>query len=1115
MMTKTTAEAVSDLRQRAEEQLQSDVAKHTQPGSPLEMENLLHELRVHQIELEMQNEELRLSQGVLDAERVRYFDLYDLAPVGYLTLNDNGLILQANLTAATLLGVARNFLQHKPLSKFISPDDEGAYSAYKRHIDCGELQELQPWEMRLKRADGSRFWAQLLTSLALNGERRITLTDISDRKMAEKTVRESEELFRSFAENANDVLFTLSREGVFTYLSPNWKDVSGYEPGEMIGKQFAPFVHPDDISTCSAALQSLLTTGRKQQNIEFRHQHKDGSYIWYSVNASLLHDPISGAASLFGIARDITEQRQREAVLEARLRLLHTSASQTLAELLRATLDEAEALTGSQVGFYHFLAPDQVTLSLQVWSTNTAKVMCKVEGVQCHYPLEQAGVWAEAIHLRRAVIHNDYTSLPNRKGLPEGHAPVIRELVVPIMRGGNIVALLGVGNKPTEYDEQDIAMVMTLADQVWEFAEKKRAETELQESNDRHRFILQTAMNGFWLLDLHGRLIEVNDMYCQLSGYSEQELLSMNVADIEADETIADIAARTQQIRERGQARFETRHRRKDGSIFDVEICCQYQPIEGGYLVVFIRDITERKQSESKMHKLSSAIEQSPVSIMITDTKGMIEFVNPKFTKITGYSAEEAIGQNPRMLKSGLTPPETYQKVWSTIAAGKIWEGEFINKCKNGCIYYEHATISSLSDNNGDITHFMAIKEDITEKKSLFEQLAHSQKIESIGQLAGGLAHDLNNILSVVSGYVTLAQLGMDKEQEQFRYLDEVIRATSRAAALTHSLLAYSRKQEMNQQRQDLNLLITTVGSFISRIIRDNIIFTLSLAAEPLGVNVDMVQIEQVLLNLATNARDAMADGGTFTIATTAGSMDERFIATHSYGTVGRYAVITVTDSGHGMDQETKRKVFDPFFTTKESGKGTGLGLAMVMGIIKQHGGFIDLQSEPGRGSVFQLYLPLVEAEEVTVPPADQDTLIEKVSGTILVAEDDPETCALLAEFLTIAGYTVITATDGQDAVEKFAARKEEIELVISDVVMPRKSGKAASEEIRQMSDRVKFMFISGHANDVIWREGDLGADVEIIAKPILPYELLKNIKALMTNVPGPSANLSVDGSLD
>ena len=389
------------------------------------------------------------------------------------------------------------------------------------------------------------------------------------------------------------------------------------------------------------------------------------------------------------------------------------------------------------------------------------------------------------------------------------------------------------------------------------------------------------------------------------------------------------------------------------------------------------------------------------------------------------------------------------------------------------------------------------------ERNDLMEQLIHSQKIESIGELAGGLAHDLNNILSVINGYATLAQLAMDKEHIGFRYLDEVNRASSRAATLTRSLLAYSRKQEMNQENQDLNHLVETVGSFIKRIIRDNITFTTMLHADPLGVFVDTVQIEQVLLNLSTNARDAMPDGGSFSIATTAGSVNERFIADHGYGSVGSYAIITVTDSGCGMDEQTKRKVFDPFFTTKERNKGTGLGLSMVQGIIRQHGGFIDLQSEPGRGSVFQLYLPMVDTKEIAVeePEEQQSIKIGKNFGTILVAEDDADTRDAMAAFLTRAGYTVITAIDGQDAVVKFAARTGKIDLVVSDVCMPRKSGKVASEEIRKMSRSVKFIFVSGHADEVIWRGEWFGPDFEIMAKPILPFELLQKIMDLLTPV--------------
>ena len=450
----------------------------------------------------------------------------------------------------------------------------------------------------------------------------------------------------------------------------------------------------------------------------------------------------------------------------------------------------------------------------------------------------------------------------------------------------------------------------------------------------------------------------------------------MSISDFEASETVEETIAHIQKIKELGDVRFESRHRRKDGTSFDIEVSVQYQSFEGGHFVVFIKDITE--------------------------------------------------------------------------------------------------------------------------KKSVMEQLIHSQKMESIGQLAGGLAHDLNNILTVVNGFASLAQFGMEKDQKAFKYLDEITRASSRAASLTRSLLMYSRKQEMNQQKQNLNLLIETVGSFINRIIHDNIRFTLSLQDNPLGVYVDTVQIEQVLLNLATNARDAMPNGGVFKIETKTGCIDEQFIAIHGYGTIGRYAIIAVSDTGTGMDAQTKLKVFDPFFTTKEAGKGTGLGLAMVMGIIRQHGGFVDLQSESGAGSTFELYLPLVDAGAIAAETTERSPQMEQGAGTILIAEDDADTLSSLEQFLTRSGYTVITAVDGQDAVEKFANHTDKIDLIISDVVMPRKSGKASSDEIRQMSESVKFIFVSGHASDVIQREGGLGTDVEIMEKPVLPYELLRKIRYVL-----------------
>jgi PAS domain S-box-containing protein len=630
------------------------------------------------------------------------------------------------------------------------------------------------------------------------------------------------------------------------------------------------------------------------------------------------------------------------------------------------------------------------------------------------------------------------------------------------------------------------------------------ANKALESAESKYRLLFENNNDAIYVRSFTesggvGTFIEVNEVACRRLGYSRDELLQMTTNDINAPESCTCLENIRRALTEQGEAFFETSHRTKDGRILPVEINSHQFMLDGKPVILSVaRDITERKRSEDALHKLSRAVEQSPVTIIITDLRGDIEFVNPKFTQLTGYSSEEAIGQNPRILKSGQTPAEVYRDLWRTVTLGNVWEGELLNRGKGDRLFWEHTTISPLRDMHGNVTHYLAIKEDITEKKNILDQLAQSQKIESIGQLAGGLAHDFNNILSVISGYAYLMRISDPLDQEQSKNLDQIISASSRAAELTHSLLAYSRKQIMNPQNQSLNDLIGKTGSFISRLIGETIKLNISLRDDPLQVLVDSGQLEQVLLNLATNARDAMPQGGILSIATVEIAVDEQFVSSHGYGEVGRYAVITVTDSGSGMNEQTRQRIFDPFFTTKEVGKGTGLGMSMVLGIIQQHNGFIDVQSAIGQGTTFRIYLPITDEGDTMPVSETTELLTEQSAGTILVAEDEPSVRDFMEKLLTLFGYRVILAVDGQDAVEKFSAMKDEIQLVIFDMVMPNKSGKAAWNEIRRINNSIKAIYVSGYAADVIERQGDLGPDEMLLKKPIQPKELMDNIRQLL-----------------
>ncbi|MCM2358397.1 MAG: PAS domain S-box protein [Geobacteraceae bacterium] len=508
-------------------------------------------------------------------------------------------------------------------------------------------------------------------------------------------------------------------------------------------------------------------------------------------------------------------------------------------------------------------------------------------------------------------------------------------------------------------------------------------------------------------------------------------------------------------------------------------------------------ELQERKRAEEQLRKLSHAVEQSPVSVVITDPAGNIEYVNPKFTETTGYASEEVIGKNPRILKSAESPAAEYAHLWQTITAGHEWRGEFHNKKKSGELYWELASISPIRNGEGAITHFIAVKEDITERKKLENQLRHSQKMDAVGKLAGGIAHDFNNIMTAIIGYASILDMKLDQAGPLGNSVKQILFSAKRAATLTEGLLAFSRKQVSNPRPVKLNDIVRRVEKILERLIGEDIELNTALSVADPVVMADPLQIEQVLMNLATNARDAMPEGGRLSIATDQITLDERFVMSHGMGRAGTYAKLTVADTGGGMAQETVKRVFDPFFTTKEVGKGTGLGLSIVYGIIEKHNGSISCYSEPGMGAIFTMFIPAIRAKVVEAAP---EAALQLVGGTetILMAEDDGVVRKFARELLEEYGYKFIAAVDGEDAVLKFRENRDAVQLLILDLIMPRKNGREAYEEIRQLNPGVKVIFSSGYEADIIQRKGKLEAGLNYLAKPVTPEKFLSKIREVL-----------------
>ncbi len=367
-------------------------------------------------------------------------------------------------------------------------------------------------------------------------------------------------------------------------------------------------------------------------------------------------------------------------------------------------------------------------------------------------------------------------------------------------------------------------------------------------------------------------------------------------------------------------------------------------------VAVYAREITQQKKSQADLGKLFQAIQQSPTSVVITDRTGKIEYVNPKFTDVTGYTLAEAIGQNPRILKSEYTPPEQYTELWATITEGRVWRGEFRNKKKNGELFWELASIAPVKD-GGTITNFVAVKEDITHRKEMEEQLRQSQKMEALGQLTGGIAHDFNNLLAIIIGNLQLLNEQLTIDPKIRAMLDDAIWSARRAGELTRRLLAFARRQPLKPDIINLNEVIRDMTELLRRTLGAGIRIEESLAPDLWQSFADRGELERALVNLAVNSRDAMRSGGTLTLETRNALLDEDYAEQYEEVTPGEYVLVAITDTGTGMPPEVTERVFEPFFTTKEVGQGSGLGLSMVYGFVKQSGGHISIYSRVGQGT--------------------------------------------------------------------------------------------------------------------------------------------------------------------
>lgn len=493
----------------------------------------------------------------------------------------------------------------------------------------------------------------------------------------------------------------------------------------------------------------------------------------------------------------------------------------------------------------------------------------------------------------------------------------------------------------------------------------------------------------------------------------------------------------------------------------------------------------------------TNALENTTDIIVVTDKSGIIRYVNRSFEQITGYSKSEAIGNKASLLKSGRHDNEFYESLWNTILRGEVFAGEFINKKKNGELYQEEFTIIPAKDEMGNITHFVKNGRDTTERRQIAEFLHQSSKMEAIGRLAGGVAHDINNTLTIVIGYTDLLLQHAGRDEVAREYLETIKKAVQTSTSMTSQLLAFSRKQVFQLKPIVLSELVNELKKMLERLVDESIQID-TLTGSQGTVEADRHQIEQVIMNLVVNARDAMPNGGKITIKTA----DLDILPTNAKWHVGThpgsYVLLEISDLGNGMSDEVLSHIFEPFYTTKDNGKGTGLGLSTVYGIVKQLGGDIRVLSEPGWGTVFKIYLPRITSPSWEL---DQQPILETMvegTETILVIEDNAMIRTLVKNYLSSIGYTVLLAADGVEGLRHVRSHQGVIHLALTDVVMPEMSGPEFVEQMKSLSPDTKVLYMSGYPEQEVYNKGVHLDQANFIQKPFLLENLARVIRVIL-----------------
>ncbi len=929
-------------------------------------------------------------------------------------------------------------------------------------------------ELRLCHKSGKIVWASSLVECVLVSGTPASLrlygglVDITERKMAEEVLRISEDKFsKAFYLSPDAITITRLNDGMIVSVNDGFEKIFGYVEDELISNSSLGIDMWDNPEDRNRWTEKLKNDG-KVDNFEACFRTKDGDILYGLVSAAIV--TLNGVEHILTMGRDITERKRMEESL---------AKTEKRYRLIAETIHDCFWMTTPEMDRTVYVSPAYE----------------KIWGRSCESLYESPGSFPDAIH------PDDRDRVMD---VLETHISQVTEWnsIYRIVRPDGAIRWIEDRGFPVMDDNGKWYLNVGAATDI---TERKKIEEQLQRNENKYQKLFQNAPLMYVVTRSDQGIPFISDcnkLFLRSVGFSRENVIGKPLADFYS------LESRTRLLDDGGYALAlageyvmgERQLVTRDGGLIQTLLYTtpetDYSGNITGTRAMFV-DITAQRKAEEAQRRLATAIEQAAEGVVITDPKGTIQYVNPAEENISGYTRDELIGHGVDIFKSDKHTEDFYSNMWAAINSGKVWSGRFVNKRKDGAEYHEDNSISPVYDKSGMLTNFVAVKHDVTKQVMLQEQLFQSQKMEAIGTLAGGFAHDFNNKLQVIDGYVDLILFNKDLPDTVKSELEVIRHTVDISAELIQGMMVFSRKTPVENQPVDLNRLVGSICSMLTQVISKTIDIELFVADDLWAIKAAPNQIDQILMNLAINAKDAMPDGGKLTIKTKNVILDENYCRVHHDAKPGRYVLIEVSDTGTGMDKETASHIFEPFFTTKEKGKGTGLGLSVVYGIVEQYGGRIICDSKQSVGTTFRLYFQAIE-------DVHEEEYFEKKEPhrgqgeTILLVDDEPGFLELAGRTLNRSNYRVIKASNGKEALNLYEKHRAEIRLVIMDLLMPEMDGRRCLEALRKVDPNVRVLIASGALNSEI--EADLkeiGAK-GLIAKPFSPNSLRRSGRLLM-----------------